>query len=106
MEVDALLILMLSILVWRYGKAGAWVTVSGLLRYLFVAAGWIVPWMRRPLRSTLRGKAICVVQIGGLVVALLPGVQPPMSSAIAAASLTALCSSFFVDTLWLYRCSG
>lgn len=106
MEVDALLILILSILVWKHGKAGAWVTVSGLLRYLFIAAGWILPWMRTPLRSTLRGKAICVIQIGGLLVALLPAVQPPTSSAIAAVSLVALCFSFFVDTLWLYRCSG
>jgi len=106
MEVDALLILILSILVWRYGKAGAWVTLSGLLRYLFIAAGWILPWMRAPLRSTLRGKAICVIQIGGLLVALLPAVPPPVSSAIAAVSLVTLCFSFVVDTLWLYRCSG
>ncbi len=106
MEVDALLILILSILVWQYGKAGAWVMLSGLLRYLFIAAGSVLPWMRRPLRSTRRGKAICVIQIGGLLLALLPAIQPPVSSAIAAVSLAALCSSFFIDTLWLYRCSG
>ena len=32
METDALLIQVLAILAWQYGKAGAWVLVSGLLR--------------------------------------------------------------------------
>jgi phosphatidylglycerophosphate synthase len=106
MEVDALLILVLAVLVWQYGKAGPWILLSGLLRYLFIAAGWLLPWMRRPLRSTFRGKAICVVQIGGLMLALLPSVAAPASGIIAALSLAALCYSFFVDTLWLCRCSG
>ena len=39
MEIDALLILALSVLAWRHEKAGAWVVASGLLRYAFVAAG-------------------------------------------------------------------
>src|SRR5436190_23962284 len=43
MEVDALLIMALSVLAWRYGKAGAWVLASGLLRYVFVVAGWVWP---------------------------------------------------------------
>src|SRR5437764_10483811 len=41
MEVDASLIMVLAVLGWMYGKAGVWVIASGLLRYLFVAAGWI-----------------------------------------------------------------
>ena|SRR5689334_2582102 len=41
MEVDALLILVLSVLAWQYGKAGSWVMLSGLLRYVFVLAGWV-----------------------------------------------------------------
>src|SRR5262249_58290063 len=49
MEVDALLILVLAILAWQHSKAGGWVMLSGLLRYLFVGAGWIWAWMRRPL---------------------------------------------------------
>ena len=46
MEVDALLIQVLAILAWQHGKAGAWILASGLLRYLFVAAGWVWTWMR------------------------------------------------------------
>jgi phosphatidylglycerophosphate synthase len=103
METDAALILVLAILAWEYGKAGPWVLLSGLLRYVFVAAGWLWPWMRSPLSSTLRGKIICVVQILALIVAMAPAIAPPASSFIAAVGLLALCYSFLVDTLRLYR---
>ena len=38
METDAALILILSILVWQHGKAGAWVLLCGLMRYAFAAS--------------------------------------------------------------------
>jgi len=103
MEVDALLIQVLAILVWRHGKAGAWVLLSGLLRYLFVAAGWGLEWMRRPLSPTIRGKVTCVVQIGGLLIALSPMVAPPLSDLVAAAALIALAGSFAIDVNRLWR---
>jgi phosphatidylglycerophosphate synthase len=103
LETDAALILVLALLVWQYGKAGPWVVASGLLRYVFVAAGWVLPWMRRPLTPTRRGRLICVVQIGALVAALLPPIEPPASGMVAALGLVALCYSFLVDTLWLWR---
>ena len=103
MEVDALLIQVLAILVWQYGKAGPWVVLSGLLRYGFVAAGWLWPWMRRSLFPSVRRKTICVVQIVGLMLTILPAIAPPASSLIAAASLAMLCYSFRVDTVWLWR---
>jgi len=103
METDAALILVLAILAWQYGKAGPWVLLSGLLRYIFVAAGGLRPWMRAPLASTLRGKIVCVVQIVALIVAMAPTIAPPASSLVAAVGLLALCYSFFVDTLRLWR---
>lgn len=103
MEVDALLIQVLAVLAWQWDKAGAWVVMSGLLRYLFVAAGWLWPWMRRPLIPTMRAKAICVVQIATLVLAIVPSIAPPASALLAAGGLLALCYSFLVDTLWLWR---
>jgi phosphatidylglycerophosphate synthase len=103
METDAALILVLAILVWQYGKAGPWVLLSGLLRYVFVAAGWVWPWMKAPLASSLRGKIVCVVQIVALIIAIAPIVSPPMSSVVAAVALLALCYSFLVDTLSLWR---
>jgi hypothetical protein len=93
----------LAVLAWQYGKAGAWVIASGLLRYLFVAAGWWSARMRRPLFTSVRRQAICVVQIVGLILVLVPAVIPPVSNVIAAVALGALCYSFAVDTEWLWR---
>jgi phosphatidylglycerophosphate synthase len=103
MEVDAVLILALAVLVWTHGKAGGWVLLSGLMRYLFVASGWIWSWMNGPLPSTPRAKVVCVVQIAALLLALLPGIPEPASASIAAGGLVALGYSFLVDTLWLRR---
>jgi phosphatidylglycerophosphate synthase len=106
MEVDALLILILAILVWRHERAGAWIVLAGLLRYLFVVAGWALPWMRRPLMPSVRRQAICVVQIGGLILAMTPLVPPALASPIAAIALAALSYSFLVDTIRLWRAAG
>lgn len=103
MEIDALLILALSVLAWRYGKAGAWVVASGLMRYAFVAAGAVAPWLRGSLLPSRRRQAICVVQIGSLALVMLPGIEPPASTWLAAAALAALTYSFLVDTVWLWR---
>jgi len=103
METDAALILVLAFLVWQYGKAGPWVLLSGLLRYIFVAVGWGWAWMRAPLAPSLRGRIICVVQIGALTVAMAPAIAPPASSMVAAVALLALSYSFLVDTLRLRR---
>jgi len=103
MEIDALLILALSVLAWRHGKAGAWILASGLLRYVFVAAGWIAPWLARPLAPTLRARAICVTQIVILLVVMLPTIVPDVSAPLAAAGVLVLLYSFAVDTLWLWR---
>jgi phosphatidylglycerophosphate synthase len=103
MEVDALLIMVLAILAWRHGKAGSWVLVSGLLRYAFVAAGWLLPWVSRPLPPSRRRQAVCVVQIAGLCMAVAPIIPPATSAPLAAVSLAALGASFLVDLVWLWR---
>jgi phosphatidylglycerophosphate synthase len=103
METDALLIFVLSVLVWRHEKAGIWVLLCGLMRYGFVAAGWLLPWLGRPLRSTWRGKAVAVGQVIGLSVALAPSVPPPVSTIAAASALAALAWSFGIDIVWLSR---
>ncbi len=101
MEVDALLILALSILAWTFGKAGAWVLLSGVLRYLFVVAGWVWPWMERPLQASTRRQTVCVIQIVTLIVVVAPAVTPPLSAALAASALIVLGASFWIDTRWL-----
>ena len=103
METDAAFILVLSILVWQEGKAGPWVLACGLMRYLFVAGGWAFRWLAAPLRATRRGRAVAVVQVVGLGVALAPAIPPSTSAAVAAGTLAALAWSFAIDIAWLWR---
>jgi len=103
METDALLIMVLSLLVWRHGKAGAWVLLGGLMRYAFGAAGWLLPWMARPLAPTRRGQTVAVCHLMGLTVALAPIVPAPLSAFAAAVTLAALTWSFAVDVRRLRR---
>jgi len=103
MEVDALLILALSALVWQSGKTGPWVLLIGGLRYLFVLAGVAWPWLCAPLPPRMRRKVVCVVQGVSLTVCLGPIVAPAAALATAAAALLLLVYSFAVDTWWLAR---
>lgn len=103
MEVDALLILVLSLLAWQHDKAPAWVVLSGALRYAFVVAGWVVDRMRQPLPASRRRQTVCVVQVVCLIAVMLPTVRPPVSTAVAGVALLALVYSFAVDTWWLWR---
>jgi phosphatidylglycerophosphate synthase len=101
METDAALLLVLSLLAWRYDKAGGWVLLIGLMRYLFVSAGWLLPWLTGPLTPTRRGKAIAVVQMVTLAVILV--LPRPVSMTAAAVALGLLVWSFTVDVrrLWI-----
>jgi phosphatidylglycerophosphate synthase len=103
MEIDALLTLALSVLVWRFEKAGPWILASGLMRYAFIAGGWIRPWLAGPLAPTRRGKIVAVLQFVGLGAALLPILDRPISGPIAATTLAALVWSFGVDVGRLWR---
>jgi phosphatidylglycerophosphate synthase len=103
METDALLIMVLALLAWQFGKAGVWVLASGLLRYLFVGLGLALPWMRHPLPPSQRRKAVAVVQVVALIVAVAPFVPAPVSGLAAAAGLAALSWSFAADGMWLLR---
>ncbi|MFN7977349.1 MAG: CDP-alcohol phosphatidyltransferase family protein [Vicinamibacterales bacterium] len=103
MEVDAFLIVTLSVLGWQLGKAGPWVLLSGAMRYVFVGASWIWPWLAADLPESYRRKTVCVVQIVTLIVSLAPVVTPPLSDAVASAGLLLLMWSFAVDVAWLGR---
>lgn len=103
METDAFLMLVLSGLVWVGGRVGAWVLLIGAMRYLFVAAGLLLPAMRAPLFPSLRRRIVCVVQGVGLLVCLGPIIPGPMATAAAALALASLVWSFGVDTSWLLR---
>ena len=97
METDAAYTLVLCALVWHAGQAGPWVLAAGLLRYGFVAAAWRWRWLAAPLPSSRRRQTVCVVQITGLIVCLVPLVPPALAAALAAASLALLGLSFAID---------
>lgn len=106
METDALLVAVLALLVWSLDKAGVWVLVAGLLRYGFVAAGYLWSWMRRPLPPSRRRQGACVVQVLTLLAALMPALPVPWSALPAAAGLAFLCYSFAADICSLARRAG
>lgn len=101
MELDALAVLALCALAFTLERAGAWVWLSGALRYLFVGASMLWPWMSRPLFPTPRRAWVCGVQIVCLVGCLLP-LPGALSWATALFGTVALVVSFAIDTAWLY----
>ncbi|WP_439518945.1 CDP-alcohol phosphatidyltransferase family protein [Hydrogenophaga sp.] len=103
METDALFTLVLCALVWQAGQVGAWVLASGLMRYAFVAAARVWPWLDAPLPPSRRRQTVCVVQITTLIVCLGPIVPPLPASALAATSLALLTLSFAIDVRHLQR---
>ncbi|HEX5418692.1 MAG TPA: CDP-alcohol phosphatidyltransferase family protein, partial [Gammaproteobacteria bacterium] len=103
MEIDALTILIMSALAWRFERAGVWVLASGLARYAFVAAGSVWPWLRQPLPASRRRQTVCVVQAGALVACLAPIVPPRLAACAAAIGLAALAASFAADIVGLWR---
>jgi len=106
LEIDALLLLILALLVWRAERAGGWVLAIGLLRYLFVLAGLLLPWLRRPLPSSRRRQAVCVLQGVILLLCLLPPVSAAFAGLAAGLALLALLASFAADIIYLARARG
>jgi len=101
MEVDAFLILVLSVYVAAH--LGGWVLLIGLMRYAFVAASWRWPWLRAPLPSRLSGKTVAAAQ-GIVLVAAASNLLPvTVDVVLVALALTALGWSFGRDVRWLFR---
>jgi len=100
-EADAFLILVLSIAVSR--DYGDWVLAIGAARYVFLLAGWVIPWLRAPLAPRFWRKVVAAVQGIALTVAAA-GVTSRLVAMIAvAAALLLLAGSFGHDVIWLYR---
>jgi phosphatidylglycerophosphate synthase len=103
MELDAALLMALSLLVWRDGRVGAWVLLIGLMRYGFVAASCFWPALARELPSSFRRKLVCVVQGVVLLVALGPIIPGWLAVLACASGVVALAWSFAVDVRWALR---
>jgi phosphatidylglycerophosphate synthase len=100
-EVDAFLILLLSIAVSR--SYGSWVLVIGAARYGLLLAGWLIPWLAAPLPPRYWRKVVAAVQ-GIVLIVAASGLLDPLTGMIAVAvALLLLAESFGHDVIWLYR---
>ncbi|MFF5216035.1 CDP-alcohol phosphatidyltransferase family protein [Micromonospora sp. NPDC000442] len=101
MEVDSFLVLMLSLHVAP--SVGAWVLAIGLMRYVFLVAGWVLPWVNAQLPHRYWRKVVAAVQGIMLAVAaaqVLPGM---LTMVVLVAALGLLVESFGRDVSWLWR---
>ncbi|MHA7984371.1 CDP-alcohol phosphatidyltransferase family protein [Rathayibacter sp. CAU 1779] len=101
MEVDAFLLFVLCVYDARY--VGWWVLAIGLMRYAFVAAGWLLPWMRATLQPRYWRKVVtasCGIALTIVAARILP---QPLDGILAAAALLLLVESFGRDVVWLAR---
>lgn len=106
MEVDAFLILVLSVHVAL--SAGAWVLLLGAARYAFGAAAWVWPWLRAPLPARPWRKVVAAVVGIVLVCACSELLPAPLATAALLLAVGLLAESFGRDvrTLWRGRARG
>jgi phosphatidylglycerophosphate synthase len=92
LEVDALLILLLSAYVAR--SLGPWVLLIGLARYVLLGAGLVWSWLRRPTPPRYWAKVVAAVQGVALTVAAADLLPRIVASLVLAAALGLLAESF------------
>jgi phosphatidylglycerophosphate synthase len=97
-EVDAFLILVLSVYVARF--SGAWVLTIGAARYVFLAAGYALPWLREPLPPRYWRKVVCAAQGIVLTIAAAQVLPSSLVDAALAVALVLLVESFGRDVWW------
>ena len=94
-ETDAFLILVLSIAVSQ--DYGGWVLVIGAARYVFLLAGWLIPWLPAPLPPRYWRKVVAAIQ-GIVLTVAASGVTSRLVGMIAVAvALLLLAESFGRD---------
>ncbi|MGW1545052.1 CDP-alcohol phosphatidyltransferase family protein [Streptomyces sp. NPDC002309] len=103
MEVDAFLILVLSVYVSM--SLGPWVLLIGGMRYAFVAAARFRPWLNAALPPSTARKTVAAVQGVFLLVAGADVLPWAGNAAVVGLALGLLVWSFGRDVLWLWRTS-
>ena len=101
MEVDAFLVLVLSVYVARV--AGWWVLAIGLARYALLAAASVVPWLRGTIPARRWRKVVAAVQ-GIVLTVVASGLLPDASNRLALlAALVLLATSFGTEVAERWR---
>jgi phosphatidylglycerophosphate synthase len=99
MEVDAFLILVLSVAAAR--AFGPWVLAIGLARYTLLAAEHVWPWLRRAVPPRQWRKVVAAIQGVALTVAVSGVLPHALMAAALAGALLLLAESFGRDVVWL-----
>ena len=97
-EVDAFLILVLSVAVSR--DLGRWVLAIGAARYVLLVAGWAARWLAAPLPPRYWRKVVTAVQGVALTLAA-SGLVPELAGVLVGVALVLLVESFGRDMVWL-----
>ena len=92
LEVDAFFVLALSAFVAT--RLGGWVLVIGVLRYVFVVARRVLPWLRAPLPPSTVRRIVAAAQGIVLTVAAADLLPRPVAVVLTALALVALAGSF------------
>lgn len=100
MEVDAFLILALSVFVSR--ELGAWVLALGLMRYAYVAAGWLMPWLRTTVPPRHWRKVVAAIAGIALTVAASDLLPLGVDDVVILIALALLFESFGRDIVWQF----
>lgn len=103
MEVDAGLSLILTLHLLADNTLGPYVILLGIMRYVFIAASGLLPWLAAPLPERFGRKLVCVVQVAVLIALQVPILPAVPAQWIAVGAVAALLWSFGRDTLWLWR---
>lgn len=103
METDSALALVLACHALATGAAGPVVLILGVMRYAFVGASWLLPWLDGSLPDRFSRKAVCVVQIATLILIQIPGLPAALAAPLVAFASAALVWSFAVDVVHLWR---
>jgi phosphatidylglycerophosphate synthase len=101
MEVDAFLILVLSVYVGL--SVGPWVLAMGAARYVAWAAGSVVPWMGVSVPPRYWRKPVAAIQGIVLTAAVAHLLPAPAMNVVIAVALVLLAESFGRDVVWQWR---
>jgi phosphatidylglycerophosphate synthase len=101
MEVDAFLILVLSVCVAR--SVGPWVLAIGVARYLAWAAGALVPWLGVPVPPRYWRKPVAAIQGIVLTAAIAQLLPAAIMVAAIVLAMVLLTESFGRDVVWQWR---
>lgn len=101
MEVDAFLILLLSLHIAE--TVGWWTLAIGAMRYVYWGAMFLIPWLAAPVPPRFSRKAVAGIQ-GIVLVAVSAQVLPtPVAATATVGALALLTWSFGWDVHWLWR---